>query len=85
MTMQQTHELMLTLLNSNAVPHDFSHADMGNIIDALKKQIPEKAKVELNFYGPNYYCPICDAPIEKWPASEYGDYCKHCGQAIEIK
>lgn len=85
MTMEQTLELMLTLWNTNALSQDWKPEDVDNIVKAVKKQIPEKAKVELSFYGPNYYCPICDKPIEKWPASEYGDYCKHCGQAIEIK
>lgn len=45
-------------------------------IEALKKQLPKKPVFKRNAYGGISVCPICGA-------SDYGKYCRHCGQKIK--
>lgn len=44
-------------------------------IEALEKQLPKKPVLKRNAYGGISVCPICGA-------SDYGKYCRQCGQQI---
>ena len=44
-------------------------------IEALEKQLPKKPVFKRNAYGGISACPICGA-------SDYGKYCRQCGQKI---
>lgn len=44
-------------------------------IEALEKQLPKKVAFKRNAYGGISVCPICGA-------SDYGKYCRQCGQRI---
>ena len=46
------------------------------IIEALEKQFPKKVAFKRNAYGGISVCPICGA-------SDYGKYCRQCGQKID--
>lgn len=45
-------------------------------IEALEKQLPKKPVLKRNAYGGISVCPICGA-------SDYGKYCRQCGQRID--
>lgn len=45
-------------------------------IEALEKQLPKKPVFKRNAYGGISVCPICGA-------SDYGKYCRQCGQKLE--
>ena len=45
------------------------------ILEALEKQLPKKVAFKRNAYGGISVCPICGA-------SDYGKYCRQCGQRI---
>jgi len=45
-------------------------------IEALEKQLPKKPVFKRNAYGGISVCPICGA-------SDYGQYCRQCGQKLE--
>lgn len=45
-------------------------------IKALEKQLPKKPVLKRNAYGGISVCPICGA-------SDYGKYCRQCGQRID--
>ena len=44
-------------------------------IEVLKKKLPKKPILKRNAYGGISVCPICGA-------SDYGKYCRQCGQKI---
>lgn len=44
-------------------------------IEVLEKQLPKKVAFKRNAYGGISVCPICGA-------SDYGKYCRQCGQWI---
>lgn len=46
------------------------------IIGALEKQLPKKPVLKRKAYGGIMVCPICEV-------SDYGKYCRHCGQKIK--
>lgn len=46
------------------------------VIEALEKQLPKKPVLKRNAYGGISVCPICGA-------SDYGKYCRQCGQRID--
>ena len=46
------------------------------IIEALEKQLPKKPVLKRKAYGGIMVCPICEV-------SDYGKYCRHCGQKIK--
>lgn len=45
-------------------------------IEALEKQLPKKPVLKRKAYGGIMVCPICEV-------SDYGKYCRHCGQKIK--
>lgn len=72
-TMKSTHELFITLLNSNVILPDFTFDDMLNATTALLKQVPMKVTDE-------YCCPNCSEPVfDRWESN----YCPVCGQKID--
>lgn len=46
------------------------------ILEALEKQLPKKPVLKRKAYGGIMVCPICEV-------SDYGKYCRHCGQKIK--
>lgn len=46
------------------------------ILEALEKQLPKKPVLKQKAYGGIMVCPICEV-------SDYGKYCRHCGQKIK--
>ena len=46
------------------------------ILEALEKQLPKKPVLKRKAYGGIMVCPICEV-------SDYGKYCRHCGQRIK--
>ena len=72
-TMKSTHELFITLLNSNVILPDFTFYDMLNATNALEKQVPMKVTDER-------YCPNCnEAFFDSWQHN----YCPVCGQSLD--
>lgn len=72
-TMKSTHELFITLLNSNVILPCFTFYDMLNATNALKKQVPMKVTDKR-------YCPNCDeAFFDSWQPN----YCSVCGQRLD--
>lgn len=45
-------------------------------IEALEKQLSKKPVLKRKAYGGIMVCPICEV-------SDYGKYCRHCGQKIK--
>lgn len=45
-------------------------------IEALEKQLPKKPVLKRKAYGGIMVCHICEV-------SDYGKYCRHCGQKIK--
>ncbi len=86
MTIKQTHELMLTLWNSNWLAckgaASFTTSDMENIISALEKQIPKKANISIKGttdFNTKTHCPTC----HKMLTGINPHHCEECGQAID--
>lgn len=52
------------------------------VINALRKQIPQKVTKIPYFYGYTYGCPCCDNIISSTKNSTI-KYCNHCGQALD--
>lgn len=52
------------------------------VINALRKQIPQKVTKTPYFYGYTYGCPCCDNIISSTKKSTI-KYCNHCGQALD--
>ena len=72
-TMKSTHELFIHLLNSNAIPPDFTFDDMLNATIALKKQVPMRVTDKRR-------CPNCNSFFfDSW--QNY--YCYDCGQSLD--
>ena len=70
-TMKSTHELFITLLNSNVILPDFTFYDMLNATNALEKQVPMKVTDN---------CPNCNEPFfDSWKSH----YCPECGQRLD--
>ena len=46
------------------------------ILEVLEKQLPKKPVLKRKAYGGIMVCPICEV-------SDYGKYCRHCGQKIK--
>lgn len=51
-------------------------------IEALGKQIPERAIGDLNSV-PHYRCPVCRSGIKTYENSTVYPYCHYCGQALD--
>ena len=87
MTIKQTHELILTMINSNVLLQDMDSSDMKNIADALSKQIPQTPHYEGDGYSDGelvydtWICPTCNGYYEL--DFENYDYCPFCGQKID--
>ena len=87
MTIKQTHELILTMINSNVLLQDMDSSDMNNIADALSKQIPKTPHYEGDGYSDGelvydtWICPSC----EEYYEIDYDkyNYCPCCGQKID--
>lgn len=52
------------------------------VINALRKQVPQKVAKTPYFYGCIYGCPYCDIFISPVKNSTI-KYCDHCGQALD--
>ena len=70
-TMKSTHELFITLLNSNVILPDFTFYDMLNATNALEKQVPKKVIDN---------CPNCNYPLI---CITQANYCENCGQRLD--
>lgn len=53
------------------------------IVEALRKQIPEKP-IEDGYYGEPFVCPNCGSNVVNEADNDYKfSYCYHCGQALD--
>lgn len=50
--------------------------DEKKVREAIEKQLPKKPVFKRNAYSGISVCPICGA-------SDYGQYCRQCGQKLE--
>ena len=86
-TIKQTHELILTMINSNVLLQDMDSSDMNNIADSLDKRIPKIPSYEGDGYSDGeivydtWICPSCDESYEI-DYDKY-NYCPCCGQKID--
>lgn len=93
MTAKQTHELMLSLWNSNWLAcegtKDITTGDMQNIIIALEKQIPKKpVMIALDGFGfvqsSAVSCSTCGAAVINYYNRKFNPpHCIMCGQALD--
>ena len=83
MTFKQTYQLMVALLNCNAIPQDFKYSDVVNIIKALERQIPIKPNFKsYDVWNGEYYCPICNKFLGFYH-NKHEAHCPDCGQEID--
>ena len=53
-----------------------------NIIDAFKKQIPQKVKGDYHSC-PHYRCPNCNSSVKMYDADNTYPHCAYCGQKLD--
>lgn len=59
-----------------------TEGDFNWIKAAVEKQRPNKPKVEENFYGLVYSCPVCGFSISNYRTKRF-KFCVECGQKID--